>query len=247
MLTIGARAKNVDEARICLELGFPFLEVTLPCPGGRAEELGFARLVGDHGAFLLGHGPQEGNPADLDGLEHRYLPKLRQALEQAAFLKAPALTVHFWFESRWLSAEVIEGKIALLARAAAWGASLGVRVLVENLSEAWPDLARALDAVPGLGLTLDVGHAQLLHPENQAPAIIENLFPRLGHLHLHDNCGGNSPKDDLHLIPGRGSVPFVRVFSALKSRGYAGTATLELAADEMFEGREAVRAFWEAA
>ena len=45
-------------------------------------------------------------------------------------------------------------------------------------------------------------------PKNASPDIIEHHFPRISHLHLHDNHGGVSPKDDLHLPPGEGIVSF---------------------------------------
>ena len=52
-------------------------------------------------------------------------------------------------------------------------------------------------------------------------------------MHLHDNRGGNSPDDDLHLPLGRGIIDFKAIFEAVKSPGYSGATTLELRPDEI--------------
>ena len=53
------------------------------------------------------------------------------------------------------------------------------------------------------------------------------------HIHLHDNYGGYTVKDDLHLPPGKGIVDFKTIFSSLKSIGYTGTMSLELKPQEI--------------
>jgi len=244
MFLLAARARSLNEAQKLLALGFDILEITLPCPGGLEEERAWAELARQNHLTFLGHGPNEGDPNDLVNLEKKYLPQLKLALEAAQRLECPGLTIHFWFESLWVKQDVALEKISLLARVVEWGTALGVAVNLENLSEPWIDLKPPLDAIPDLGLTLDVGHAQLLHPENTAPDIIERFFHRLRHLHLHDNNGGPGPQDDLHLIPGQGRVPFSRIFGLLKQRDYNRTATLELWPHEMIQGRDFVLEAW---
>ena len=245
MIKLAARARNPEEALKCLDLGFTRLEITLPCPGGSKEEEAWSSLSATRGVSYMGHGPEEGDPTDLEGLENRYLPKLKEALSVGARLGCSGLTVHFWMDSRWLKPEIAEAKIPLLSRAVEWGQSLGVGVNIENLSESFAEFSPVFDRIPNLGLTLDVGHAQLLRPENVSVEFVDRLFDRLRHLHLHDNHGGNSVKDDLHLIPGHGRVPFDSIFSRLKARGYFGWATLELKPEEMAEGRDWVTAAWD--
>jgi sugar phosphate isomerase/epimerase len=125
-----------------------------------------------------------------------------------------------------------------------WGSEQAVQVNLENLSETSEDLEKALLEVPDLGLTLDVGHAMLTHETSTAPEIIRQLFDRISHLHLHDNLGGKSVKDDLHLIPGNGKVAFTELFGMLRKRGYSKTATLELAPHEMALARKRVTDLW---
>ena len=247
MIRLCARAHTVDGIETILDVGFEVLEVSLPCVGGAKEEEAWAELVRARGLALLGHGPNEGDPRDLAHLADKTLPKFRAALEAARRLGATLLTIHFNVDSRWLPPETVAGKIELLNRIADWGAELGVQVNVENLSEGAADLEKALLEVPGLGLTLDVGHAMLTHRTSTAPEIIARLFDRITHLHLHDNHGGKSPRDDLHLIPGEGVVDFAGLFRALKAKGYDRTATLELAPNEMALARERVTALWEGA
>ena len=247
MILFPARARSPQEAEQCAAMGFEMMEITLPCPDGEGEENIWFDLKKRLSIELIAHGPQEGDPSDLAHLETGYLPRLRSALEAAARLGCPWLTIHFWLESRWLSQSVIQGKIDLLRRVADWGAELGVRVHLENLSEVWSDLEPTLTAIQELALTLDLGHAQLLQPDNAAFGILDHLFDRVRHLHLHDNHGGNSPRDDLHLIPGQGIVPFKEIFARLKQGGYSGPATLELRPHELERGRAWVREVWASA
>ncbi|MBW2093219.1 MAG: sugar phosphate isomerase/epimerase [Deltaproteobacteria bacterium] len=233
MIEICARAHNLDEIETILEQGFKTLEITLPSPGGIEEENSWGELADQRNLTLIGHGPNEGNPRDLTSLENTCLPKLRQALEAAKRLNVALLTIHFNVDTRWIPPETIQGKIDFLAQITQWGAEFGVQVNLENLSEGSADLEKALRMVPDLGLTLDVGHAMLTHRTSTAPDIITQLFDRISHLHLHDNHGGKSYRNDEHLIPGE-----------LKERGYKKTATLELAPHEMALGQERIAAFW---
>ena len=98
----------------------------------------------------------------------------------------------------------------------------------------WPsDLAEQIVAVdhPAIGVCLDVGHAALAagffgfeYLEECAVAA-----PLVRHIHLHDNlaksCSSVDPLDygdpvygvgDLHLPPGRGSIPLVELFRRLE-------------------------------
>jgi sugar phosphate isomerase/epimerase len=77
-------------------------------------------------------------------------------------------------------------------------------------------------------MTLDIGHGELLAPENTAYRFIATFPDRIRHIHIHDNRGGNSPNDDLHLPLGEGIINFPPILSALVHSGYDGTITLEV-------------------
>jgi len=245
MQPLSARVRTPENALFLEPLGFKRFEVTIPCPMGLAEEESWLKLAEEKQFMYLGHGPNEGDPNNVDKLASTYLPTVLAALKSAQKLRCIHFTLHFWLESRWLSREVIKRKIELLATVSNWAGELGVELNLENLSESWLDLSQALETIPDLGLTLDVGHANILQAENYAPAIIDHLFQRIRHLHLHDNNGGLSPKDDLHLMPGEGSVPFAAIFSKLKKAGYSGSATLEVKPGQMVEARQRIEQLWQ--
>lgn len=244
MFEIGARIHNLEDAETILAEGFRMLEISLPCRGGREEEAVWKGLSAERGLTLFGHGPNEGRPTDLDFLEKETLPVFREALDEAQRIGVVLLTLHFNVDTRWIPAETVKGKIELLRQVTGWGRKRGIRVNLENLSEAAAVLKPALAGVPDLGLTLDFGHAMLTHQSSTAPEIIERLSDRIAHLHLHDNHGGMSVKDDLHLIPGEGEVDFPGLFKLFKARDYHRTATLELKPHELALGRQRVIDFW---
>ncbi len=247
MLHFAARTKSLQDAKVCLDLGFSLLEITLPCPNGRDEEKNWLELKNQGKASFLAHGPQEGDPRDPERLNREYAPKLLEAVEAAARLQCPWLTVHLWLDHRFLPPDVIDKKIGLLKKISDKGTEAGVRISIENLSETAADMSPALSRVESLGLTLDLGHAELMQKENTSFGFIENCFDRIQHLHMHDNHGGSSPKDDLHLPPGSGRVPFSKILKLLKEKKYDGTATLELKPDEILQARLWLTGVWDSA
>jgi len=244
MIEIGARTHNLEDVDTILAEGFKMLEITLPCKGGKTEETAWKKLLEEKSISLFGHGPNEGKPRDLEFLERETLPIFKQAIDQAAHIGVTLMTLHFNVDTRWIPAETVKGKIELLKRITQWGLEREVIVNIENLSEAADVLEPALADVPDLGLTLDFGHAMLTHGASTAPEIVEKLSDRITHLHLHDNHGGMSVKDDLHLIPGEGEVDFSGLFQRLQAKGYHHTATLELAPHELALGKERVIDIW---
>jgi sugar phosphate isomerase/epimerase len=245
MIEIGARIHNLEDAEEILSHGFKMLEISLPCKGGESEAAAWKKLSDDRGLVLHGHGPNEGRPKDLEFLERETLPIFRDALDEAKRIGVVLLTLHFNVDTRWIPEETVGGKIELLKRLVSWGRERGVKVNIENLSEAADVLEPAFKNIPGLGLTLDFGHAMLTHRSSTAPEIIERLGDRITHLHLHDNHGGPGVKDDLHLIPGEGEVDFSGLFERLKAKDYHQRATLELKPHELDLGRERVMDSWE--
>ena len=118
-----------------------------------------------------------------------------------------------------------------------YGRDMGVFISLENLSETAEDLANILDAIPELGITLDVGHGQLLSPTNTSFAIMDKLMNHIRHLHFHDNRGGGGVDDDLHLPIGDGIIDFRGIMKILLNKGYDQTLTLELENKDLIESR----------
>src|SRR6185312_8825418 len=121
--------------------------------------------------------------------------------------------------------------------------TLGVTIAIENLAPVYPspatpsrlcydplavrDLVRRL-ASPAAGMLLDVGHLHITADASHSdPALVAAaVAPDVVLFHVHDNLGvrrrdidapGVDPlKLDLHLPPGRGSLPWARIAGALR-------------------------------
>jgi sugar phosphate isomerase/epimerase len=103
-----------------------------------------------------------------------------------------------------------------------------VGLMIENLPGEFNNAAQIgelLDALPELGLHLDIGHANLQTPYNTTEEILAAYGSRLQHVHLHDNKGGHA---DLHMPLGSGTVDLRGSVRALRRSGYDGTITLEV-------------------
>jgi sugar phosphate isomerase/epimerase len=197
------------------------------------ETLEAAGLVADslHGYFQADDLP--GPPCDLSSADPAgrwtSLDLMRGEAEFARRLGCRDIIIHpigtgSTPGDAWRAAALAESADEL----ARIGEAMDVRFLVENMpppyfgSDARP-LRRIADALasPRLGLAYDSGHAMLVGD----PVGLVRLFgPRLGGVHLHDNFG----KQDDHLIPGMGSIPFEDVARALAEVGYGGTFMIEV-------------------
>jgi sugar phosphate isomerase/epimerase len=148
-------------------------------------------------------------------------------------LEMRLLTLHLWLDPRFVLEETIVYKIGFLKRLTKRAGSSGITVCLENLSENADHLTEVFAAVPPLNLTLDLGHAELLSKENTSFGFLEQYLDRIKHVHLHDNFGGTSPDDDLHLAVGEGKIDFHKIFQKLRAVHYSGTMTLELRPDQI--------------
>ncbi len=91
----------------------------------------------------------------------------------------------------------------------------------------------------GLGICVDVGHANLLHGTLQGPVIeiLDMFSERLVHLHLADNF---RQKDD-HLTPGDGTIDWDGVVSKLLAIGFEGSAAFEINSENARENAARAR------
>lgn len=246
-MLFGGHVRSFEDIDILQDLGFQFGEVILRDSHAREFWMG-SGVSGqfDDGFFLVAHGPSEGPPNDLEHMWIEYVPQLKETIQACAATGIAFLTIHLWMDRRFIKADVLDEKKAALREVVAYSRDAGVVVSLENLSEPAGDLAEALIAVPGLVLTLDVGHAQLLTKANNAVGIITRLGRFIRHLHVHDNRGGNKPGDDLHLPVGDGIIDFPPIFAAIVGSGYDGTMTIELKREELEQSRKRVKAMLDA-
>jgi len=233
-IQLGGTARTPQHV-VCLHrLGLQFAEVPIKDPSLFTEQIeGFLAVQKETGLRYLCHGPREGDPNYLHALETVYFPKLVGVMELMSRLNMSQLNVHLWLDPRFVKKQSVRYKIDFLRRLIARGERSGITVCLENLSESAAHLAEVFAALPALKMTLDLGHAQLLSEENTSYGFFEKFPQRIRHIHLHDNRGGDSQEDDLHLPVGEGTIDFVSIFRALHKTSYRGTITLELRPDEI--------------
>jgi sugar phosphate isomerase/epimerase len=239
MIIIGGRAHNLDEVIAVSGLGFTLIEVSLDDPevvSGWLPRLLEIKNTG--GASFIAHYPNEGNPFDLESLRDKFLPRIKALMEISRQLDISKATIHFWIDKRWALAELIRGKLDILSRIVDYGNDYGITVCLENLSERSDSFAPAFEAIPDLRMTLDIGHAQLLATKNTSFSFIEDYFPKIAHMHVHDNRGGTTVKDDLHLPLGEGLVDYKAILKALIDKGYDSTITMEVKIKEMLRTKQ---------
>jgi sugar phosphate isomerase/epimerase len=233
-IALGGTARSPKDATALYDLGLDFAEVSLRDMGTFTRSIpDFIELRSKTNLFYLSHGPNEGDPNDTASLNKDYLPRIIEILDLMPMLDISLLTLHLWMDHRFVKAPVIDLKIDLLRKIIDKAQTRNITICLENLSEDCTDLDKAFEALSQLYLTLDIGHAQLLRPKTTAFDLIAAQPHRIKHLHLHDNMGGNTVNDDLHLPVGSGNVDFQGILGALKQAGYAGTATLELKPHEI--------------
>lgn len=128
-----------------------------------------------------------------------------------------------------------------LARLSARAERLGVTIAIENLAPVYPgperlsDMPLTLRALahrigsPGVGLCLDLGHAHIVAGLKRASLehLVRPVLDSVVLFHLHDNLAArwdrSVPADldplrlDLHLPPGKGTLPWAAVAPLLLS------------------------------
>jgi sugar phosphate isomerase/epimerase len=241
----GARAYSLDDIEFLAEADFAFAEIEWKDPQrlrGQMDEL--AMLGEKYSLTYLAHGPNEGDPSDLESLTNLLSPLVCELIEMAPNLGIPLYTQHLWLDPRFLSAEVIAFKLEILEGWLDCAARASVRLCIENLSEHADHLALAFERLPELGLTLDLGHAEILSQPNAAFGLIERFPERIRHLHLHDNHGGQGVQDDLHLPIGQGRVDFAGILKRLKAAGYDRGFSFEVKLKYVEASRDKIDAIW---
>ena len=246
-MLIGGRAHSLAEADYVGEAQFDFAEINLPNHHHAIQDIpALLKLKKKFNFFLLVHGPEEGNPFDCHELRSALLPQIRVLVEFAAALDARLITLHFWLDQRFIDKSILEEKLTILETLMNLAEKKGLKLCLENLSERPSDFEQAFRLFPGLGLTLDIGHSELLSSGNTSYSFIERYPERISHVHIHDNHGGTTPEDDLHLPLGEGSIAFQPILSALCRSGYNKTITLEVAPDIFKQEKEKLVALLDA-
>ena len=224
--------------------GFTWVQVPAPPSSVLVDPRNSARHAGGLGAALgttglrrVLHGPGSLQVGSRNG--DRAMEGL---LSYAAEAGADLVVYHAAnFPDQPASEDRLLAETRSLASAARIAERLGVTIAIENLAPVFPGpdalsytpsvlrtMANRIGS-PALGLCLDIGHANVVAGLRRADPmeLIEPAFNHTVLFHLHDNLGARrgdpTPPEldpirlDLHLPPGRGSIPWQRLAPRLRT------------------------------
>jgi len=190
----------------------------------------YCKLLGGYAGDIGLHGPFIGFDIASSDAEIREIvqKRLLQGLEVAEALHATHMVVHSPFTQwhtqnvwnfEWIRPQMFEDAQATLAPAVERAENIGCTLVLENINDVDPSdrrlLADAIDS-PRVKLSVDTGHAHLVHGSNGAPPVdyfLKDAGSMLAHVHLQDADG----YADRHWVPGEGSILWTSVFDALAS------------------------------
>ncbi len=236
------------------ELRLDFIDLTLEPPAAATWLLRPAdvkRRLGEHRLGVVGHTAfYLPIASSFESVRRAAIDELKRAAEFFAEIGAKWMNVHPDGHAPFVDEPaIVRRNIDSLRELAEFARPLGVGVMLENVPGRFnsvTQLAPIFDAVPTLGLHLDIGHSNLAVAHNTAGELIARLGARLAHVHVHDNRGGHA---DLHLAIGMGDIDLARHLRELRASGYDGTITLEVfARDRHFlaYSRDRLREIWDA-
>jgi sugar phosphate isomerase/epimerase len=241
------------EIRWMAEMGLEFIDLTLEPPAAatwRVEAKNIRRALEQYRLGVVGHTAYYlpiGHP--FDSVRQAAVGELRRCVEMFAELGVRWMNVHPDRRAPMHDWQfVIQQNRKSLGELLETATPLGVGLMIENLPDSFntvAELGDLLHELPELGLHLDIGHANLHRGQNVTEPILAAFGPRLRHVHLHDNKGGD---DDLHLPLGAGTLEVERHIRLLQATGYDDTITLEVfSADRGFlaYSRDVLRRLWD--
>lgn len=230
-----------------------FIDLTLEPPAAATWQLRPAEvsaLLRDHNLGVVGHTAfYLPIASSFESLRCAAIDELKRAAEFFAKIGARWMNVHPDGHAPFVDeTSVVLRNISSLRELVEFAQPLGLGVMLENVPGRFNSVVQLLpifDAVPQLGLHLDIGHSNLGVERNTAPELIAQFGRRLAHVHLHDNRGGHA---DLHLALGMGQLDAAHYVRKLRESGYDETITLEVfSSDRHFLGysRDRLREMWD--
>ena len=226
----------VAEINSFAEMGFDFIDLTLEPEQTYSAQINIGRVIKAlerTGMSVVGHTAWY-LPIASPFPEFRELAlhELQRCMKVFGDLNVSKMNVHphlrvSLHDEEWIIAHNTDA----IARLADLASEAGMTILVENM----PGFSRVaqikpiIEAVDGVKLLLDVGHANLDTPYNRAEELLANFGHRLGHVHVSDNRGGH---DDLHLPLGVGNINWTQIVRLIKNTGYDETITVEVFGDD---------------
>ncbi|MBI5159512.1 sugar phosphate isomerase/epimerase [Candidatus Micrarchaeota archaeon] len=228
-----------DEIWLAGEYKFDFLELTIEAPEATPEKLkeDKAKILDSLSTYnlkLLAHSPwtfEFSHP--YQSIRAAFLREQEKVIETAADFGAKKLTVHtdhmhFVHKDRKKFFELLADSFKKIYSTTQ---NAGITLCIENFEEkafTMKEHEQLFELLPEAKLTLDVAHANLSAPNNQAIFdFIKTFKKKITHVHASDNKG---EKDD-HLPIGTGKIKWEPVLAKLK-QSYDDTITLEIHSED---------------
>jgi len=249
------RRDVLKEIEWIANMGLEFLDLTLEPPvaaSWKVNPQAIRRALEKHHLGVVGHTAYYLPVASpFESIRKAAVEELKKCIEIFSELGAAWMNIHPSREPPMHPRTfAVERNLQTLQELLPFGRERGVGLMVENLPGHFNtvrQLSPLLDALPDLGLHLDMAHANLLVEENTSDKILAAYGSRLRHVHLHDNKGG---EDDLHLSLGAGTMDIAHYIRLLKGCGYDGTITLEVFCPDLHYlsySRDLLRKLWDEA
>jgi len=217
-----------DQLAAIGQAGFDFVDLTIEPPEASVVDTGRVRsLLDRYSLSLTGHtDPCLPWAYPLEEVRRACLVELERCAAVFAALGATIMNIHpCYFCPPALRRKLVKLNMEAVKPVVAMGAEHGLQVVFENYKAPFDRVdvfSLLLDAVPGLGLHLDFGHANFGH--DKAQIFCRRLGKDIRHVHFSDNRG----TADHHMPLGVGSIDWKKAVTALKRIAYDGTITLEV-------------------
>lgn len=242
----------IGEIAWMVAMELDFVDLTLEPPSAaswRVEPQEIRRAIDDFGLEVVGHTAYYLPMASpFEGIRRAVVEELKNCLKVFSVVGAKWMNLHPDRHAPMHErAFVIERNIKTITDLLPVARDCGVGLMIENLPGDFNSvlqLSGLLDAIPELGLHLDIGHANLRVQRNTTDELLRAYGSRLRHVHLHDNKGGDA---DLHLPLGSGNLDLNHHVQLLRSTGYDGTITLEVFSEDkhyLAYSRDMLRKAW---
>ncbi|NVM23160.1 MAG: sugar phosphate isomerase/epimerase [Desulfobacterales bacterium] len=225
---------------------YDFVDLTVEGPNALDLDVKRVRtLLEEYDLALVGHtDPCLPYAYPIKGIREACFTELKRCAKIFSALGAKVMNIHpSYSRPPAMKQDLLKLHLEALNPIVKMADSFGLSLALENFKTPFDSVSTyrtLLEEIPGLGVHLDVGHANL--GDDDAEAFCKDLGSHVMHVHFSDNRS----TDDHHMPLGVGSVDWRKAVSALKSIGYDGTITLEVFCDDrsvLFQYLEISRKF----
>ena len=192
------------------------------------------RILEENNISLSLHAMQYLHPiaSSIPEISYGVVKFMKKEINLAHKIGAQRITIHGGEKDRPkrkdLVAKNFKALIKNLKEIVKFGKKYRIKIGLENsfaserLCRTPKDLLLVANSVKGLGITFDVGHANIINLD--LVEYFQEIRDLMINIHLHDNNG----KFDEHALIGKGNINFKKFLKECKKSGYYGPFILEI-------------------